>query len=316
MASFGRRPNKGALGGSTSRLSGGGHRGGMSDAFRRMQEEEAEREKFAREFEEREQRELEERQRPKTTSTASSSRSGATAKMPNPQVFLEVEVRGPELLGRAGKLEASGRLEFELFADAVPKTAENFRCLCTGERGAGLHFEKSTFHRIIPGFMAQGGDITDGDGTGGKSIYGPSFADESFVRKHEKTGMLSMANSGRNTNNSQFFILFKATPHLDGKHVVFGQLLRDDRRLLRSMEERGTKSGDVKGTVVITRSGEISRAQEREKRSARGRSRRRSRSRQRSQSRERRRERSPSAKRGRTSSRSEDSSRDRKKRRR
>lgn len=284
------------LGGSSSRASGGNQQRGMSDAFRRMQEEEAEREQFAKEFEEREKRELEEQQQSKTRSTASSSTHGSSAKKPNPQVFLEIEVRGPELLGRPGRVEASGRLEFELFADVVPRTAENFRCLCTGERGKGLHFEKSVFHRIIPGFMAQGGDITDGDGTGGKSIYGPSFADESFARKHEKSGMLSMANSGKNTNNSQFFILFKPTPWLDGKHVVFGQLLREERRLLKSIEEKGTKSGDVKGEVVITRSGEIPRAQER---SGRNGGRQRSRSRQRSHSRQRPRsqQRSPSCER-------------------
>merc|ERR1712146_653566 len=100
--------------------------------------------------------------------------------------------------------------------------------------------------------MAQGGDITGGDGTGGKSIYGKEFADEGFSLLHERSGVLSMANSGKNTNNSQFFVLFKATPPLDGKHVVFGNLLKDEGRVLQKMAERGTKGGEVRGMVVIT----------------------------------------------------------------
>jgi len=182
-------------------------------------------------------------------------------------------VRGPELLGRSGKVEAEGRLEFELFADSVPKTAENFRCLCTGERGAGLTFQQSFFHRIIPGFMAQGGDITDGDGTGGQSIYGKRFEDENFSRRHEARGTLSMANSGPNSNNSQFFILFKPTPHLDRKHVVFGRLVHEDGQLLRKIEDRGTKSGDPKGAVAIVRSGQLpTKGASRERRRSRSRS--------------------------------------------
>lgn len=242
-----------------------------------MMEEEAEREQFAKEYVEREELE---RQAAASTQAAASKQGASRleAKSPprremNPRVFFEIEVRGPELLGRPGRIEASGRLEFELRADKVPKTAENFRCLCTGERGSGLNFEKSIFHRIIPGFMAQGGDITDSDGTGGKSIYGKEFADENFSLRHERAGMLSMANSGKNTNNSQFFILFKPTPHLDGKHVVFGELLKDESRILRKIEERGTKSGDVKGTVVIIQSGEKEHSRKLKKQKSRSRSR-------------------------------------------
>lgn len=252
MATFGRRPTKtgGALGGSTARR---GDSGG-SDAFRRLQEEEAERERFAKEYEQRQEREKKEREAP---SRAKDPESEASSKQPNPRVFLDLEVRGPELLGKTGRVEGSGRLEFELRADVVPRTAENFRCLCTGERNSELHFERSIFHRIIPGFMAQGGDITDSDGTGGKSIYGKTFADEGFSLRHDRRGLLSMANSGKNTNGSQFFILFAPAPHLNGKHVVFGHLLRDEQQVLRKVEDRGSKSGDVKGTVVVKRSGEL-----------------------------------------------------------
>eukprot|EP00921_Rhytidocystis_pertsovi_P014566 GHVQ01023527.1.p2 GENE.GHVQ01023527.1~~GHVQ01023527.1.p2 ORF type:complete len:163 (+),score=20.48 GHVQ01023527.1:495-983(+) len=160
------------------------------------------------------------------------------------KVFFDISIDGS-----AGK-----RVEFELYSDVCPKTCENFRVLCTGEKG--ITYKGCPFHRIIPQFMCQGGDFTNKDGTGGMSIYGSKFADENFTKKHTKPYLLSMANAGPNTNGSQFFITTAATSWLDGKHVVFGEVT-NGKDIVQDMEKRGSSSGKVNGTVVISNCGQL-----------------------------------------------------------
>jgi len=199
----------------------------------------------------------------------------------HPKVFFDITIGGRE----------GGRIVFQLFADTTPKTCENFRCLCTGEKGMGksgkpLHYKGSNFHRIIPDvrfssyvlipirvcpfssltttsfscgwqFMLQGGDFTAGDGRGGESIYGMKFPDENFIKKHTKPGLLSMANAGPNTNGSQFFITTVPTPHLNGKHVVFGEVI-EGMELVKTIEGYGNRSGATSARITIVDCGQIS----------------------------------------------------------
>lgn len=174
------------------------------------------------------------------------------SKNKNPSVFLDLSIEG----------SPAERIVIELFADIVPRTAENFRALCTGEKGIGsvtgkpLHYKGIIFHRIIKGFMAQGGDFSKQNGTGGESIYGGKFADENFKLDHSGAGILSMANGGPNTNGSQFFILFKRQPHLDGKHVVFGKVTKG-METIKKIELLGTSDGKPSGVVKIVDCGEV-----------------------------------------------------------
>ena len=170
----------------------------------------------------------------------------------NPKVFFEITIDG----------KAAGRIEMELFADTCPKTAENFLQLCVGTKnkaGTPLAFKGSSFHRVIPDFMCQGGDFTRGDGRGGESIYGGKFDDETFegkAGKHFGPGTLSMANAGRNTNGSQFFLCTAATPHLDGKHVVFGQVVKG-YDVVKKIEAVGSPSGKTSAKVTISDCGKV-----------------------------------------------------------
>ena len=165
--------------------------------------------------------------------------------MSNPVCFFDITANDQPL----------GRIEMTLRADVVPKTAENFRALCTGEKGFG--YKGSPFHRVITQFMCQGGDFTRQNGTGGKSIYGEKFADENFKLKHTGAGVLSMANAGPNTNGSQFFLCTVETNWLDGKHCVFGNVTKG-MDVVKKVESYGSQSGSTSAKIIVADCGQLS----------------------------------------------------------
>ncbi|KQJ96092.1 peptidyl-prolyl cis-trans isomerase [Brachypodium distachyon] len=181
----------------------------------------------------------------------------ASSKSNNPRVFLDIAI---------GTTPA-GRVEIELYADKVPRTAENFRLLCTGERrsrssGRALSYKGAAFHRVVPGFMCQGGDITAGNGTGGEAAVAAAdgqryFHDEGFEVRHDAPGVVSMANAGPNTNGSQFFVALDRAPWLDGRHVAFGRVLESSMPVVRAVEKAGSWSGKTLKPVVITDCGQL-----------------------------------------------------------
>lgn len=194
-------------------------------------------------------------QRPSAARALSPARATTDVRMSlaavTSKVFFDISIAG----------KPAGRVTFGLFGGIVPRTAENFRALCTGEKGVGvsgkpLHFRGSIFHRVIPQFMCQGGDFTDFRGTGGESIYGSKFEDENFDLSHEHAGILSMANAGPNSNGSQFFITTVPTPFLNGKHVVFGEVI-DGFDVLGKIEGVGSTTGATSFRVAIEDCGEL-----------------------------------------------------------